>query len=258
MTDLSPPELLGRIVVVLDHPQNVVNIAGVIRAMMNMGLSRLRLVNPDDFDPWRIEGIAHRSGPLIEATEIVETLADAVADCVFVVGTTARARTANRNYVRPRPLASELLARAAEGPVALVFGREDRGLTNEGLDLCHRVVVIPTDAEYSSLNLAQAFLVLAYEIHHAATEGGVELPEGRRSTGAASQDELESMYQALETGLGRIEFFKGTRPPEGVIRTLRTILGRADLDERECRLIRAIGFEIGNYMDRRAVGRPRS
>jgi TrmH family RNA methyltransferase len=246
--------LLDRVVVVLDHPQNVVNIAGVIRAMLNMGLSRLRLVNPDEFDPWRIDGIAHRSGPLVEATEIVDTLEEAVADCVFVVGTTARARTANRNYVRPRPVAAEMLSRAADGPVALVFGREDRGLTNEGLDLCHRIAIIPTDTEYSSLNLAQAFLVFAYELQMLATEGGAELPEGRRSTRPATQEEMEGMYAALERGLGRIQFFKGTRRSDAVVRTLRTVLARADLDRRESRLIQAIGFEIGHYMDRHGIG----
>lgn len=245
---------LDRIVVVMDHPKDVVNIAAVMRAMLNMGLSTLRLVKPDEFDPWRIEGIAHRSGPLIESTRIVETLEEAVEDCVFVVGTTARARTANRNYVRPRPLAAEMLERAAEGPVALVFGREDRGLTNEGLDLCQRVAIIPTDAEYSSLNLAQAFLVLAYELHLAAVEGGEALPEGRRADRPATQAELESMYTALQRGLGRIEFYKGTRRADAVIRTLRTILSRADLDRRESKLIQAVGFEIGHYMDRHGVG----
>jgi TrmH family RNA methyltransferase len=246
--------LLDRIVVVLDHPQNVVNIAGVMRAMLNMGLGRLRLVEPDDFDPWRIEGIAHRSRPLIEATEIVSTLEEAVADCVFVVGTTARARTATRNYGRPRSLAAEMLERATDGPVALVFGREDRGLTNDGLDRCDRIAIIPTHAEYSSLNLAQAFLVMAYEIHLLAEGGGAELPEGRRATGPATRGDLEGMYRALQTGLGRIEFYKGTRRADAVVRTLRTILGRADLDRRESKLIQAIGFEIGHYMDRHGVG----
>lgn len=245
--------LLDRIVVVLDHPKDVVNIAAVMRAMMNMGLSTLRLVRPDEFDAYRIEGIAHRSGPLIESTAIVDSLAEAVEDCVFVVGTTARPRTANRNYVRPRPLAAEMLERAAEGPVALVFGREDRGLTNEGLDLCHRVAIIPTDAEYSSLNLAQAFLVLAYELHLAAVEGGEALPEGRRADRPATLGELEGMYEALQNGLGRIDFFKGTRRADAVVRTLRTVLSRADLDRRESKLIQAIGFEIGNYMDRHQV-----
>lgn len=249
MTEAS---LLSRIVVVLDHPQNVVNVAGVIRAMKNMGLSRLRLVRPDEFDPYRIEGIAHRSTDLVEATEIVDTLEEAVADCVFVVGTTARARTANRNYGRPRPLAEEMLERAAGGPVALVFGREDRGLTNEGLDLCHRIGIIPTAPDYSSLNLAQAFLVFGYELFVASGEGEEELPEGRRATDPATQEEMERMYEALRTGLGRIEFYKGTRRDTAVVRTLRTILGRAELDRREARLIQAIGFEISHYLDRRA------
>lgn len=242
--------LLDRIVVVLDHPKDVVNIAAVMRAMLNMGLRSLRLVRPDDFDPWRIEGIAHRSGPLIASTAVVDTLQEAVADCDFVVGTSARARTANRNYTRPRPLAAELLARAGDGRIALVFGREDRGLTNAGLDLCHRVVIIPTDAEYSSLNLAQAFLIVAYELHMAATEGGDPLPEGRRADRPATAGELESMYAALKNGLARIDFFKGTRRADAVVRTLRTAFSRAELDRRESRLIRAIGFEIERYMDR--------
>lgn len=251
MTDSASP--LDRIVVVLDHPQNLINIAGVMRAMLNMGLHRLRLVNPAEFDAWRIEGIAHRSGPLIETTQMADSLEEALADCVFVVGTSARARTANRNYVRPRPLAPEMLERCQEGPVALVFGREDRGLSNEALDLCHRVAVIPTDADYSSLNLAQAFLVMAYELHLAA-EGGDALPEGRRATRPATLEEMEGMFAALRGGLSRIQFFKGTRKPDSVIRTLRTILGRADLDRREAKLIQAIGFEVGHYMDRHSIG----
>jgi TrmH family RNA methyltransferase len=253
---VTAPSALSRIVVVLDHPQDVVNVAGVIRAMKNMGLSRLRLVRPDDFDPHRIEGIAHRSTDLVEATEIVDTLDQAVADCVFVVGTTARGRTANRNYDRPRPLASEMLARTSEGPVALLFGREDRGLTNEGLDLCDRICIIPTAADYSSLNLAQAFLVFGYELFIAGGEEPPPLPEGRRATGAATRSELEQMYAALGDGLGRIDFYKGTRKDSAVIRTLRTILGRADLDRREARLIQAIGFEIGHYLDRHPLRGP--
>ena len=247
-----------RIVVVLDHPQNVVNIAGVVRAMKNMGLHQLRLVNPDDFDPHRIEGIAHRSRDVVESTRIFESLEDALADCVFVVGTTARARTAGRNYVRPRDAAGDLVARTSAGVVALLFGREDRGLSNEALDLCHRAVVIPTDPEYSSLNLAQAFLIVAYEVLLAAEVDLAELPRGRRATEPATLAELEEMYEVLRTGLARIEFFKGTRPDSSVLRTLRTLLGRADLDRREARLLRAIGFEIGHYLDRQEPEAPDS
>lgn len=253
MTDSSPTPLLDRVVVVLDHPQNVVNIAGVIRAMKNMALSRLRLVNPADFDPWRIEGIAHRSDDIIESARVFGSLDEALADCVRVVGSSARSRTANRNYVRPREAAANLLSAAEGGPVALLFGREDRGLDNAALDLCHSIAVIPTNPDYSSLNLAQAVMVLAYEVFLASGEGDAPLPRGRRATEPASREDLELAYGALEDGLHRIEFFKA-RKPESVLRTLRTTLARADLDRRESRLFAAIGFEIGHYLDRAVPG----
>lgn len=242
-------DFLDDIVVVLDHPKDLVNIAGVVRAMKNMGLSRLRLVRPDEFDTHRITGIAHRSEEMVEAIEHFDTLEEAVSDAVFVLGTTARGRTAQRNYVRPRKVVGTLLQKATEGPVAILFGREDRGLTNEGLDLCHSVAIVPTDPDYSSLNLAQAVLVFAYEIFLASEESDQELPEGKRTTRPATASEMEGMYEALEDGLHRIEFFKA-REPEGVMRTIRTLLGRAEPDLRETRLIRAVGFEIGNFLDR--------
>lgn len=246
LTAASP---LDQVVVVLDHPQNVVNIAAVIRAMKNMALSRLRLVNPGDFDPWRIEGIAHRSEDIIESAQVFGSLEEALADCVRVVGSSARSRTANRNYVRPREAAENLVAAAHGGPVALLFGREDRGLDNAALDLCHSIAVIPTNPNYSSLNLAQAVMVLAYEVFLASGEGDAPLPRGRRATAPATREDLELAYRALEDGLHRIEFFKA-RKAESVIRTLRTTLARADLDHRESRLFAAIGFEIGHYLDR--------
>ena len=240
---------LSGVCVVLDHPQNVVNIAGVIRVMMNFGLDDLRLVNPDDFDPYRIQGIAHRSAPLVEATRIFGSLDEAVADCAWIVGTTARPRTAGRNYTRPRESAEGIVSRAAQGPVAILFGREDRGLTNEGLDLCHEVAIIPTDARYSSLNLAQACLVLAYELFLATELAAGPLPHGRRATRPPNRDELEQTFDALQQGLGRIEFFKA-RKPDAVMRTLRTIIARAEPDLRETRLLGAVGYEIGHYLDR--------
>ena len=251
------PSPLKNIVIVLDHPQNVVNIAGVVRVMMNFGLPTLRLVNPDEFDVYRIGGIAHRSEPLAEAATIHDSLEDAVADATYIVGTTARPRTAGRHYTRPREVAPEIVSQAAEGKVAILFGREDRGLTNEGLDLCRRVSIIPTDAEYSSLNLAQACLVQAYEVFLAAESFDEELPRGRRASRLPSQEELEQAYGALQAGLGRMEFFKA-RKPEAVMRTLRTIIARAEPDLRETKLLGAIGYEIGHYIDRELDGGSRS
>jgi TrmH family RNA methyltransferase len=242
-------DILKNVVVVLDHPQNVVNIAGVVRAMKNMGLRRLRLVNPAEYDTWRVGGIAHRSEDVTEEAEIFDALPEALADTHHVVGTTARARTAQRNYVRPRDVGPVVVDRARRGLVALLFGREDRGLGNEALDLCHAVAIIPTDPAYSSLNLAQATLLLAYEVFLAAEGATGPLPKGRRSTRPATVEELENTFAALEQGLHRIDFFKA-RTPEAIMRTIRTVISRAEPDLQEAGILRAIGFEISGYLER--------
>lgn len=241
---------LDRLAVVLVETQDVVNIATVVRAMMNTGLSDLRLVNPVDFDPYRIEGIAHRSGELIEGARFYDTLDDALADTVYVAGTSSRSRTASRHYQHPREAAPSLLERSQDGTVALVFGREDHGLSNEELDRCHTTLVIPT-MEMRSLNLAQAVLVVAYELMLGTGESERPFPRGRRATDPATQADLEQMYGALEEGLRRIDFFKA-RKPSSVLRTLRGILSQARMDQREARLIAAIGYEMRNVLDREA------
>ena len=246
-------ERLSRVAIVLDHPKDVVNIGGMIRVMKNFGLTDLRLVNPDAFDAYRLEGIAHRSMDLIESCTMHDTLDEAVGDATFIVGTTARPRTAGRSYVRPREVASMIAEQVIEGPSAILFGREDRGLTNEALDRCHAVTIIPTSLEHSSINLAQAGLVLAYEVFLAIEAGDVELPKGKRSTRPPTQEELEETFAAIANGLARIDFYKA-RKPEAVMRTLRTIVTRAEPDLREARLLAAVGFEIGNYLDR--IGQP--
>lgn len=240
---------LARIAIVLDHPKDVVNIAGVIRVMKNFGLTDLRLVNPDEFTPYRLEGIAHRSGDVIEAATIHDSLDDALTDATFVVGTTARARTAGRTYTRSDEIGPVVADRAGRGTVAILFGREDRGLTNEDLDRCHAVTIIPTDPEYSSLNLAQAALVVVYESFLAIDGGIEEMPTGKRATRPPTKEELEETFDAIADGLDRINFYKA-RKPEAVMRTLRTIISRAEPDLREARLLAAIGYEIGNFLDR--------
>ncbi len=240
---------LDRVVIVLDHTQDLVNIAAVIRGMRNMGLSRIHLVQPEEFDAWRITGIAHRTDEIVESAQFFDTLEEALADSTYVVGTTARTRTAAVTYGRPRELAPSVLAQAEHGDVAIVFGPEDRGLSNEALDLCHAVAVVPTDAEYSSLNLAQACLVMMYEVFLASEGSEPPLPLGRRATGPATHGELEQMHAALERGLETIDFFKA-RKPESVMRTLRKVLGQARMDGREARLVAAVGYEMRHVTER--------
>src|SRR5437660_10470797 len=162
------------VIVVLDHPQDLVNIAHVVRGMKNFGLRDLRLVDPREYEAYRVEGIAHQTQDILSRVRVYATLEEAIADCIHVVGFTARGRTAKRNLQRPREAAGEILGQADAGPVALLFGREDKGLSNEALDLCHRVVTMPTNPAYPSLNLAHAVVLMLYEL--AVTRGDASRP----------------------------------------------------------------------------------
>jgi TrmH family RNA methyltransferase len=245
-------EHLESIVVVLYQPQDPVNIGGTIRAMKNMGLRRLRLVAPAAFDPYAIEGIAHRSDDLVGTTELYHDLDAALADCSFIAGTSARPRTARQQLARPRELAPELLARTQEGTVALLFGREDNGLPNEALDRCHRLAMVPADPAYASLNLAQAVLIMCYELRLAAgaAEQPFKLPS--RQLPPASAAQLEQLFQTMERSLWAIEFFKA-HLAEGMMRTLRSLVHRAEPDAREADLLKAMCLETINFLERKGL-----
>ena len=239
---------LDQIVVVLCRPQKLVNIAGTIRAMKNMGLSRLRLVRPAEYDPADIEGIAHRSADVLSATTLHASLDEALADTVYVAGTTARSRETPARHATPRDAAPELLARAAHGPVALLFGSEDNGLTAEELDRCHCVLRIPTDPAYRSLNLAQAVLIVAYELWLA---GAQPVAAGRAAQPAAAA-QLEGLFEAAERALWGIEFFK-TASSATIMRSLRGLIYRAEPDAREAALLRAMALETLNFLRRKGI-----
>jgi TrmH family RNA methyltransferase len=240
-------------VLVLVNPQDIVNIASAVRIARNFGIERMRLVDPEVFDAYRIEGIAHNSADFVARIEILPTLGAAVADCVLVAVLTARPRTAKRRTLRPRAAAEELTAQATRGPVAIVAGREDRGLTNAELDLGHVLVTIPTDPRNSSLNLAQAIAIMAYETFLA--RGGESLPikPHRKQADPATAGQLEELFGDWGRALWAIDFFK-TRRSDSVMRSFREILHRAELDGRESALIRAMGIEVVRYLGR--VGAP--
>jgi len=239
------------VIVVLDHPQDLVNIAHVVRGLKNFGLRDLRLVNPREYESYRVEGIAHQTQDILSRVRVYSTLEEAIAECVHVVGFTARGRTAKRNLQRPREAAAEITSLADGGPVALLFGREDKGLSNDALDRCHRVVTIPSDSGYPSLNLAHAVIIMLYEL--ALARGAEERPfkEPRRTSEPAPADELERLFADVATALQAIEFFK-TRNADGVMRTIREIAHRTPLDLREVKLLRAMAIEVTKYSERLA------
>ena len=228
--------------IVLDHPQDLVNIAHVVRAMKNFDQKELVLVAPAEYDEYRIEGIAHRSKDLLKGVRQFDALDAAIGDCIHVVGFTARGRTAKRNVQRPRQAAAEVLAMAEQGPVALLFGREDKGLSNEDLDRCHRVVVIPTDPGYPSMNLGHAVAVMLYELALARGDEARPLKPPRRAAPPAASELVEQLVAEVERALEGIGFFKGKQRAL-VMRTVREVVHRTPLDQREARLLRAMAIE---------------
>ena len=235
------------LVVVLHRPRDLVNIASVIRIMKNFALRDLRLVAPAEYDAFRVEGIAHKTGDLLKRVVVFDALDQALADCHHVVGFTARQRSAKRNAQRPREAAGEVLAVSEATLVALVFGPEDRGLTNDELDRCHRIVTIPTSADYASLNLAQAVAVMAYELF--LVRGTPPLKSPRRAAEPATQEQLERLFADARRALEAIDFFK-TRNPEPIMRTVREVLHRTPLDAREVELARAMCIEAAKRVRR--------
>ena len=238
----------------LDQPQDLVNIAHVVRGMKNFAFRDLRLVQPREYDAYRVEGIAHQTADVLARVRTFEALGDAIADCVHVVGLTARGRTAKRNLQRPREAAAEINLLADGGPVALLLGREDKGLTNDALDRCHRVVTIPTEASYPSLNLGHAAIVMLYELALARGAETRAFKAPRRAAEPAAAEELERLFADVDRALAAIDFFK-TRNAEGIMRTMRELAHRTPLDLREVKLLRAMAIEVVKYGERLARSR---
>jgi tRNA (cytidine32/uridine32-2'-O)-methyltransferase len=228
-----------RIRAVLVGTQHPGNIGSAARALKTMGLSRLALVAPERYPHADASALAAGADDLLAAATVHATLAEAVADCTLVLGCTARSRRVPLPEQGPREAAAAALAEAARGgEVALVFGRERTGLDNAELQLCHGAVHIPANPEYSSLNLAAAVQVLAWELRMALlSQAPPAAPEPRDPP--ASHAQLEGLFAQLAETLDDIDFHKG-RAPESAMRKLRRLFLRAGLDAREVRLLRGV------------------
>jgi tRNA (cytidine32/uridine32-2'-O)-methyltransferase len=231
----------ARIRFVLVGTQHPGNIGAAARAMKTMGLARLVLVAPEQpLDETAYRRSAGAEDVLGDAP-VFATLAEAVADCRLVLGCTARSRRVQLEELLPEAAGQRAVSRAAEpAEVAFVFGRERTGLTNDELQLCHVAVHIPSDPEFSSLNLAAAVQVLAYEVRMAQLEGqAAPAAEPGYGEAPASHAQLEGLFGQLGDTLDQIDFHKG-RAPESAMRKLRRLFMKADLSEQEVRLLRGI------------------
>jgi tRNA/rRNA methyltransferase len=227
---------LDRIRIVLVRPREAQNVGAVARAMKNMGLGRLVLVDAPELDEARAATLAVHAGDVLAARTEAASLPAAVADCGLVVGTSGRATAARDAATTPRALAPVMLAAAAVNDVALVFGPEDHGLALEDLKLCHHVLTIPTSDAYGSLNLAQAVLVAAYELWSAAAPAAP-------SRELAPHQRLELLWTKLEEGLTAVSFLHGDEAP-AMMRRLRRMLGRAALDDDEVQILLGVARQM--------------
>lgn len=231
---------LDRIRVVLVRPREAQNVGAVARAMKNMGLAHLVLVDAAGLDAARAATLAVHATDVLAARREVATLPEALAGCGLVVGTSGRPTAARDGGTAPRALAPDILAAAAVNDVALVFGPEDHGLALEELKHCQHVLTIPTSDAYGSLNLAQAVLVCAYELWTAAAAAaeGAAPPRLR-----AAHERLELLYAKLEVGLQAVSFLHGDEAP-AMMRRLRRMLGRAGLDDDEVQILLGVARQM--------------
>lgn len=237
--------MLENIRIVLVGTTHPGNIGSSARAMKVMGLSKLWLVAPKLFPNATATAMASGADDLLAEARVVDTLEEAVADCRLVVGTSARLRALSWPLQTPREAAEQILEKPPGGPVALVFGREASGLSNEEMQQCHRMIHVPTAEHYGSLNLAMAVQILCYEMRMAALGGkGVVQPPGFPP---ARAEDLERFFAHLQEVLQKTGFLDPDNPRHLMAR-LRRIYMRADLDENEVNILRGI---LSSYEYRR-------
>ncbi|WJW76253.1 tRNA (cytosine(32)/uridine(32)-2'-O)-methyltransferase TrmJ [Thiohalobacter sp. IOR34] len=221
--------------VVLVETSHPGNIGAAARAMKTMGLRRLYLVAPGVFPSAEATARASGADDLLAEARVCASLNEALAGCSLVIGASARLRSLQWPQLDPRECAARVAAETAQGEVALVFGRERSGLSNAELERCHFLVHIPTHPDYSSLNLAQAVQVLAYELR--MTEAPPAAPEAEFPP--ATAEEMEGLYAHLEQTLYDLEFISPDRPGR-MMRRLRRLLQRARPDRNELNILRGI------------------
>lgn len=236
------PSPLSRVRIVLSHPTHPGNIGAAARAMKTMGLAHLYLVNPRHFPDPDAEARASGAQDVLERARVCASLDEALAGTVLVAGLTARRRDLSHDMLTPRQAAPLLLEQADVGEVALLLGTEMSGLTNAELDKCRLLINIPANPEYTSLNLAAAVQVLAYELRSACPE--VPLRRAKVQEPAIFED-VERFYQHLEQTLVAIDFMNPDQPKR-LMQRLRRLFARARLEQEEVHILRGVLTAVNN------------
>ena len=229
--------MLNRIRIVLINTSHPGNIGSVARAMKTMGLNQLYLVEPQFFPHQKADELAVGATDILKQAKVMSNLEAAIADCALVVGTSARTRTIPWPLLTPRVMAETVKQEPSTSEIAIIFGREQSGLTNEELQRCHLHIQIPANPEYSSLNLAAAVQVIAYELRVASLEEVQSVEEWDYPL--ATTDEMEKFYLHLQEVLIAIDFLK-VNAPRKLMTRLRRLFSRARPDTMEMNMLRGI------------------
>ncbi len=232
--------MLKNIRIVMVNTSHPGNIGAAARAMKNMGLQSLFLVEPKVFPSAEATSRASGADDLLAQAVVCDSLDEALAECSLVIGASARLRSITWPQLDPRQCAAQVMAECGNGPVALVFGREHAGLTNAELSRCHYLVNIPTNPEYPSLNIAAAIQVIAYEVRMWVEAGsdGEDKP-ALEQVELATVDEVEQFYAHLETVMIESEFLDPAKPKH-LMHRLRRLYNRARLEKQELNILRGI------------------
>jgi tRNA (cytidine32/uridine32-2'-O)-methyltransferase len=244
--------MLENIRIVLVNTSHTGNIGSAARAMKTMGLSQLVLVDPVSAPDGKSIALAAGAGDVLANANIVSTLSEAVAGCGLVIGTSARSRTLSWPMLEPRGCGEKMINELPNYPVALVFGRENNGLSNDELQLCQFHVCIPANPDYSSLNLAAAVQTLCYELRMAYLNlSRSQYPENHpEDTEYPLVEDLEGFYSHLEQTLIKTNFIIAKHPGM-VMAKLRRLYNRARPETQELNILRGILASVDKYIKNR-------
>lgn len=244
---------LGQVSIVMIRTSLAANIGSAARAMKTMGLSELKLVAPRQFPDPEASALASGADDILENASVHASFNDALANAELVIGSSARRRSLSIPELSPAQAAHALLEAAARGPVAMVFGNERTGMENVELERCHFLSVIPTEPEFSSLNVAQAVQLYCYELRSAAFALGAPIDSAPRLISALGDElahipvpgqTLEGFFEHLEGTLKELEFLDPQNPRQMMAR-LRRLFLRAQPDQTEIHILRGILAALG-------------